>query len=245
MKITISQFALVLKHASRISQLEALLNDYLNGFNIKSYAFTFYRGHVKTGQKLIYDCVSKALKPWHLHYLEQGYADVDRTLHDYYTNSLPYFWDTELQLEQAKHNREQRLRKESIDFGIHKGLSIPVHGPQHDFASLTLHQKKSETCLQNYEELQFEWMSAAQIFYHHTKRILQQTKKSNPYSKLTKRESQCLSYTAMAWRVEQIAKALKISERTVNYHIQNANKKLGVHNKYQAAYQFIEFENQG
>ena len=44
------------------------------------------------------------------------------------------------------------------------------------------------------------------------------------------------SLTAKSWRVDEIAAELKISPRTVNFHIQNANKKLRVNNKYQAGY---------
>ena len=66
------------------------------------------------------------------------------------------------------------------------------------------------------------------------------TQKAPASYKLTRREEQCLKFTAKSWRVEQIAKELKISPRTVNFHIQNANKKLGSQNKYQAVYKFFE-----
>ena len=65
-------------------------------------------------------------------------------------------------------------------------------------------------------------------------------KNSIPSYQLTRREEQCLTFTARAWRVEQIARELKISPRTVNFHIQNANKKLGTHNKYQATYKYFQ-----
>lgn len=51
---------------------------------------------------------------------------------------------------------------------------------------------------------------------------------------LTKREQECLRLTAEGFRLEMIAQLLKISKRTVNFHLQNANKKLGVTNKYLA-----------
>lgn len=241
--MNLSQFAALLDSATEISQAETLLGTYLSQFSIYSYAFTHYRGHVKTGQKLQYHCVSKALEEWHLHYLEQQYADADRTLQAYYHTTLPCYWDTQSQLKQSKNKREKRIREESIKFGIDKGVSIPIHGPHHDFSSLTLHQRKNEHCLDSGETQQFEWIAAGQLFYCHIKRILQQTSKLVRPAALTKREAQCLSYTAKSYRVEQIAKTLKISERTVNFHLQNANRKLGTHNKYQAAYRFIELDS--
>lgn len=41
---------------------------------------------------------------------------------------------------------------------------------------------------------------------------------------LTKREQECLRLTAEGFRLEMIAQLLKISKRTVNFHLQNANK---------------------
>ncbi len=217
----------------------AILTAYLAEFGIRSYALTYYSGHIKSGRKLKFHCVSAALRPWHLHYLEQHYADVDRTLADSQLASLPFTWDVQEQLRLAKNKREQRIRLESIEFGIDKGLAIPLHGPNHDFVSLVLHQRQGETCLQYSNTLQYEWLSAAHIFYQHIVKILDLTQ-SAPY-KLTPREKQCLAFTAKLWRVPQIAKELKISPRTVNFHIQNANKKLGTNSKYQSVYKYSSY----
>lgn len=234
MKLT--EFETQLAQAHSEQQAKKILQHYLSSFKILSYAFTYYSVHIKSGRKLIFDCVSKPLSAWHKYYLEQHYADVDKTLESVNKDVLPLFWDVYAQLKIAKNNREKRLRQESIKYGINQGLSIPVYGPNQDFATLTLHQRKSESCLMNYKRYQFEWLSAAQIFYHYIKKILNLYNPPLVTNRLTKRELQCLSFTAQSWRVEEIAAELKISPRTVNFHIQNANKKLGVNNKYQACY---------
>lgn len=237
----ISEFARRLSgQVKTTAQATAVLRDYLAYFNIHSFAFTYYSGHIKSGRKLRFDCVSEMLRPWHLHYLEQHYADVDRTLEEYHTDLLPLFWDVQEQLKLAKNKRERSIRLESIEFGIDKGLSIPVYGPNHDFVSLTLHQRHNESCLKNYVEHQFEWQSATHLFYHTIRKILDlDYLPASPY-RLTTREKQCITFTGKGWRVEKIAKTLGISSRTVNFHIQNANKKLGTRNKYQAAYKYEE-----
>lgn len=234
--MNLALFAAQLENADNEKKAEQLLDEYLHTFKFRSYAFTFYSGHTKSGSKLRYHYVSNALRPWHLHYLEQAYADADRTLEESHLITLPIFWDVQSQLAAAKNKREKRIRLESIEFGIDKGLSIPVHGPNYDFATLTLHQRHQETCLKNYKSLQYEWLSATQIFFHYIRKILELKKNPDITSALTPREEQCLLLTAKAWRVGKIAKELQISPRTVNFHIQNANKKLGVNNKYQAIY---------
>lgn len=228
-------YAAALTKAATQKEAETALTHYLQSFGFRYFAFTYYAGHIKTGRRLRYDFASAPLRPWHLHYLEQAYADVDRTLEENFQMTLPLFWDVHAQLAEAKQNRELRIRDESIEFGIHCGLSLPVHGPHRDFACLTLHQFRGESTLQDYAVKQYEWMAAAQLYYHHCRRILNLTEQA-ALQTLTKREAQCLTFTAQSWRVEQIAKALSITVRTVNFHLQNANKKLGVNNKHQAAF---------
>lgn len=235
--MTLTTYATALTKADTIKEAECALTHYLETFGFRSFAFTYYSGHIKTGRKLRYDYSSPALRTWHIHYLAQAYADVDRTLEENFLITLPLFWDVDTQLIDAKNNREQRIREESIEYGIHRGLSVPIHGPHRDFACLTLHQRQQETTLADYQHKQYEWMAATQLYYHHIRRILALTEQAVS-SSLTKREAQCLIFTAQSWRVEQIAKTLNITVRTVNFHLQNANKKMGTNNKHQAAFRF-------
>ncbi|MBA3536441.1 MAG: helix-turn-helix domain-containing protein, partial [Tatlockia sp.] len=45
-------------------------------------------------------------------------------------------------------------------------------------------------------------------------------------------------------RLDEIAEILEISQRTVNYHIQNSNKKLGVSNKYLAIMRWQDLDKE-
>lgn len=238
--MNIKQFAAKLANSGTIKQLEKHLADYLEAFGFKYYAVTYYAGHIKSGHKIIYDHVSAPLQIWHQYYLEHAFADVDRTLQENHTRSLPLFWDVQQQLALAKNPREKMIRQESMQFGIDKGLSIPVHGPNSDFICWTLHQCRGETCLSDYEEKQFEWLSAAQLFYHYLSLLLDLQQTKNKTYHLSKREQQCLALTAKSWRIEQIAKELQITPRTVNFHLQNVNKKMGTHNKYLALMKYLE-----
>ncbi len=233
--MNISDFDQKLTICENLKQAESVLKQYLSAYHFSCYAFTYYAGHIKTGQPLHFDCVSQDLLPWHRYYLQEKYADVDRTLEQSFLQTKPLHWSVHEQLSQAKNIRERRIREESIEFGIDMGLSIPVHGPNGDFATMTLHQLQGEHCLKQYETLQYEWLAATHIFYHYIKKILlahaRYDQKAIP---LSKREKQCLSLTAQDCRVEEIALQLNISPRTVNFHLQNANKKLGTRNKYQS-----------
>ena len=229
----LSEFKQLLKEAKTEKTLQDVLTHYFNIFGFTAFAFTLYIEHTKTGNPLQYDCVSPPLKKWHQHYLDEKYADVDNTLGELNHRVLPLFWDIEKQIEEAKTTREKRMRLESKEYGIDKGLLIPIHGPDQDFACLCLHQLTEENNLENLKQQQFDWMMATLLYYHYLKKILLKTidKKT---SVLSKREIQCLQLTKENYSVSDIANKLNISTATVNFHLQNANKKLGVKNKYQA-----------
>jgi LuxR family transcriptional activator of bioluminescence operon len=229
----LNEFEHALKEAKTEQMLQQALEAYFKAFGFTALAFTLYLEHPKTGNPLQYDCVSSSLKNWHQHYLNEKYADVDNTLAALNHSVLPIAWDIHEQIEQAKNIREKRMRIESKEFGINKGLLIPIHGPDKDFACLCLHQLIGENGLENLKLNQFDWMIVSLLYYHYLKMILLKTKtKKNGI--LSKREIQCLQLTKENFSVSDIAKKLNITAATVNFHLQNANKKLGVKNKYQA-----------
>ncbi|CEK10323.1 helix-turn-helix transcriptional regulator [Legionella hackeliae] len=223
--------------ASSIEHLKQLLINYFSREGITSIALTYYKQHTKTGNKLIYDWVSAPLRAWHEHYLGENYADIDRTLESLEQGLLPTFWDLDCQLANAKNTREQRMRQESKEFGIHQGLCIPLHGPQGDFIVLVLHQRINEAGLHHWEQKQYGWLAIIQCYFHHLRQFLLQDAVSAV--KLTRREQQCIQLTAENMRLDAIASLLGVSQRTVNFHLQNANKKLGVNNKYLAVIRWL------
>lgn len=226
-----------LASANSVDSLKLTLTSYFARERITSLAFTYYNQHTKTGNKLLYDWVTAPLQAWHQYYLNKNYADIDRTLGLSEQSIIPVYWDVHLQLIQAKNKREQRIRQESIDFGIDKGLCIPFYSPDGDFAILVLHQRINEDGLKHWQQKQYVWQIVTQHYFHYLRQSLLCESISN--SQLTSREQQCLSLTTQGMRIEIIANMLEISPRAVNFHLQNANKKLGVNNKYLAVMRWL------
>jgi DNA-binding CsgD family transcriptional regulator len=223
-----------LKKAVSLKEINQALEKYLLTFGITTFSFTYYSYYPNSKNKLKYDFSSSDFSLWHKHYISEGYEDIDSTLDSVYQQSLPIFWDLQDQLENAKSSREKKMRLDSIKFGAEKGLSIPIHGPQEDFAILLIVQMKNQNCLDNWEELQYSLFSTAYYYYFYLQKILLLTKPNLRKNILSQREIQILLLIAKQHSIEKIANALNITQRTVNYHIQKLNKKLGVKNKYQA-----------
>jgi LuxR family transcriptional activator of bioluminescence operon len=226
-----------------LNEIEKHWDNYLMSFGIIMYSITYYHYHPKAKHekhKLRYEFCSKSYLPWHDHYLVEGYNDADSTLQASYQAPLPSYWNLEEQLKNAATQRERDMRLDSIRFGAELGLSIPVHGPENDFANFVFVQMKNQDCLKNWRDLRFELFVASQYYFHHLRRLLLKEIKKDKNAILSSRELQCLTLTARRYSVEKISKELFISERTVNFHLQNINKKLGTSNKHESVNKAIQ-----
>lgn len=229
-----------LVQAETIKDCDEALRAYLSQKGIHTFSFTYYAYHPNSANKLKYEMCSANFQRWHQHYLEQQYNNIDSTLSFVYNNHLPIYWNLKQQLAQAKSDDERKMREDSIAFGAEAGLSIPIHGPQNNFAILLLVQMKNESCHFQDPKAQYEFLAAAHHYYHYIQRhLLDELKEKAPFG-LTQRELQCLVLIAKQYSVKQMAQYLEISERTVNFHIQKINKKLGTKNKYQSLAKAIE-----
>lgn len=232
--MTLYEFEQELKSANSVTQLNKILENYLAHCGISTFAFTYYSYYPNSQNKVKYDFSSKNFSTWHKHYIEEGYEDVDSTLDEVYRTTLPTFWDLQQQLKEAKSTREKKMRQDSIKFGAVKGLSIPIHGPQEDFAILLLVQMRGENCLNHWQEKQYHFFTVAYYFYFYLQKLWLLNYKPKIKFQLNKRDIQCLRLVAKQYTAKKMAKVLNITERTVNYHIQRLNKKLGTPNKYQS-----------
>jgi LuxR family transcriptional activator of bioluminescence operon len=228
--------------ANTITDCDKALGHYLNKKGITTFSFTYYAYHPNSANKLKYDMCSENFRTWHQHYLEEQYNDIDSTLSFVYNNHLPIYWNLKQQLAQATSDSERQMRKDSIAFGAEAGLSIPIHGPHNNFAILLLVQMQNEQCDVRHAKAQYEFLVAAHHYYHYIQSHLLDDVTEKDSFGLTQREIQCLLLIAKQCTVKEMAQHLEVSERTINFHIQKINKKLGTKNKYQSLAKAIEHQ---
>lgn len=231
---TLHQLDTAFKSARTIDELNQVLQDFLFDLGFSMFSFTYYSYYPNSLNKLKYDFASKAFKQWHQHYLAEHYEEVDSTLAQSYRATLPTYWVLKDQLKNAKTAKEKKMRKDSIAFGAEKGISFPIHGPEGDFAMFLVVQMVGEKCLDHWQTLQYELFTVGYYYYSYLQALLLKEKKPTAKHQLNQREIQCLQLIAEHHAIAVIAKKLHITERTVNYHIQRLNKKLGTKNKHQS-----------
>jgi LuxR family transcriptional activator of bioluminescence operon len=169
---------------------------------------------------------------WRKHYDEEGYANVDPTVSHCAKTSIPIIWKNEI----YKGRKEARVRSEAKDCGLVSGVSFPVHGSRGETAMLSLSTSRESREAQ--EDI-IAMMGKAQLltcYLHEAVQRIVLSKGPIPLKKinLTDREKECLLWAAEGKTGWEIANIIRISERTVTFHLQNAVQKLGVVNRQQA-----------
>ena len=172
---------------------------------------------------------------WVERYVEESYADSDPVMKDCIASRLPIRW-TDTYRANDRSTREAQMMDDAREIGVRRGLVIPIHGPRGEFGIFSLYsQLADKEFLRLTDTTKFDAQVMAYHFHDAVRRTLKARETIPPPIPLTDREVEILRRTAAGKTAWEIGGILKISERTVNFHVQNVMEKFGVHNKTHAA----------
>lgn len=170
---------------------------------------------------------------WLKRYAERRYAAVDPTVIHARDHSTPLDWR---QIDPAGHPDPDAVKAFIADAtaaGFRNGLTVPVHGSGGERSLLNLATAADDPATRRLVKRALPQATAAATYLHeavlriHGLRLPEQ-------QPLTNREKECLRWIAEGKTTAETAAILKITERTVSFHLQNAADKLQVSNRTQA-----------
>jgi LuxR family transcriptional regulator, activator of conjugal transfer of Ti plasmids len=158
-------------------------------------------------------------------YNELNCIDIDGILWQVQHGTLPIPWGFSEQ-RAVLDKREVPLFSLADDYGIFRGVMVPIHGPQ-GFSALGTASDEDEA---GFRKRAPEFGMIAQlvgVYLHDAVHRVCLSPAVQNTPKLTRRERECLTWVATgktAWEISQI---LSVAEATVIFHVENAKKKLG------------------
>jgi len=167
---------------------------------------------------------------WIEHYDRVGYLLIDPVVRRAGESVTPFFWDS---LDSSS-PQVARMFAEAAHHGLRDGLSVSVFGPHGSCLFFCL--ARAERVSRN-ADARYRLASAALVLAGELHEAVSQmlsrpetaTSTANTSDlALTARESQCLGYAAQGMKTTDIAKAMRISERTVYFHMDRVFTKLDV-----------------
>lgn len=168
---------------------------------------------------------------WQQRYAERNYMAIDPTVAQALRSTAPLVWSAPL----FEHARP--FWEEARSHGLHVGWAQSSYDAQGNVGMMTLARGGEALTAQELraKSVHMSWLAHAA----HQAIVRLAASRPNPYSsaavELTAREVEMLRWTADGKTSGEIAQITAITERTVNFHLNNAVAKLGVANKTAAA----------
>lgn len=171
---------------------------------------------------------------WPAHYFEQQYLGKDPTIIYCSQNILPKTWK---EIKQTSNTSKigQKIMNEATDVGLKTGIVMPIHAPGGQFGILncSVDRDNAEAITDIEQAIPFVQLLASHV-HEAVDRVFGLSKQGATLNRLTPREKECLLWSAEGKTAWETSVILNISERTVNYHLNNSAEKLEVYNRQHA-----------
>lgn len=169
---------------------------------------------------------------WVQAYTENNMLACDPVIQLARKQTLPIYWNRLDERASFLQEGSMDVMGLAAEFGLRNGISFPLHGAagENGILSFITSERASSDLLLDSSPI-LSWMS--NYIFEAAIRVVR-LKDSDQQAALTDRETECLFWACEGKTSGEIACILGISERTVNYHLNQVTRKTGSMNRYQA-----------
>jgi LuxR family transcriptional regulator len=177
---------------------------------------------------------------------ERGYYQIDPVQQCAAQRTTPFVWsfgaDTTSALREYLGEAHRPVASYIRDCGLGTGLTVPLHLPGGDFATLTAIVDAAEPDAEAQAQQSLgELMIIAHLFQARASELLAPAERRCTHVHLTRRERECLQHSAKGLTAKGIAATLNRSQATVNVHLIAAARKLGARNRVEAVVRGLHY----
>lgn len=164
---------------------------------------------------------------WAQRYVEQDYIRIDPVVIGCFQRFHPIDWrDLDWRSKPARN-----FQKDAIEHGIGtQGLSIPIRGPNGQFALLSVSHTCDDDAWTDFIEGNQRDLILVGHYMNRKALELEQKRAPEPFRQLSPREIDALTYLGVGHSRSKAAVLLSISEHTLRAYIESARFKLGAMN---------------
>lgn len=223
--------------AERLEALRTILSTTFNELGFKHVTYHVARSSGVTGSSRLPYIISNYPDSWVTHYFREHYLDDDPVVSRFLRDRRPFMWSQLGGLDDlSRHQR--RLFDEARDAGLTGGITVPIHG-RAGVAALSAipdgSAREAEAAINRNQQL----LRLIGLPYHMAacSALLEKSltgDSSRRRSLLSPREREVLQWTAKGKSTWEIAVVLGISEKSVEFHMEAAKRKLQVFNRTHA-----------
>lgn len=161
-------------------------------------------------------------KRWHV---------IDPILQFARNTALPFQWQLLENSYFSLSPAQSRFLSELGSFGLHSGLSVPIHGPRGSCDVVSI----SRPAPQPVTEIELDEVAAiAVIAWRRHLELVARPQRSVSAVALTDREAECLDLMKAGKTYSEMGALLGVSRKTIDFHAGNLMRKLGANNRVTA-----------
>lgn len=174
---------------------------------------------------------------WYERYTSLGYVHLDPVARQCFSTTLPFDWSG-VPYDHEADLPARRVMDEARDFGMSDGFCVPIHmeGGMQGVVSLV----GDSTQIDDKARLELHMLS---LYAHGQLRFLNSRPSDRSARRaITSREGEVLKWVAAGKTASEIADITGLSQRTVNQHCENAQKRLGTNNRVHTVVEAIRYK---
>ncbi|MBK1665512.1 LuxR family transcriptional regulator [Rhodospirillum rubrum] len=173
---------------------------------------------------------------WSEHYFREGFLEIDPVLATCPNRQLPFLWSEAIAPESLSHD-QRRMFADAREAGLHDGYSVPIRGSHGEFATVTVIPEQGGDAARRLIGEQKHLVHLLALYFdRHARSPVINARLSSRRRKtvLSPREQEMLRWAALGKTSWEIAEIAGISTKSVEFHLDNAKKKLGTYSKTHA-----------
>lgn len=221
MQKRLGAFIETLQRARTLDELQAVILGLRDHLGVEHLV---YHSVNSTGQQY---AVLTYAPDWVERYLDQDYARIDPVVQGCFRRFHPVDWKN---LDWSGRPARAFL-SEAMDAGVgNQGYSVPIRGPNGQFAMFTVSHRASDDDWQRFTAEHVADLLLVAHFVNQKALEIERGTDFHAMQSLSPREIDVLTMLAMGFNRAQAADNLSISEHTVRAYVESARFKLGANN---------------
>ncbi len=214
-----------LEDAAEPADLQAVVLELRDHFGVDHMVY-----HWVSAKGDQYGCGTYSLE-WKQRYLEKDYLRIDPVIQGCYQRFHPVDWR---RLDWSG-RAVRAFLQEAREFGVGiQGYSIPIRGPNGQFALFTVNHNCDDSTWTQFTETYRRELILIAHYFNQKALEFEPDRTPEPGQPLSPREVDALTLLALGYGRAQVADTLSISEHTLRVYIESARFKLGAINTVHA-----------
>ncbi|WP_084558367.1 LuxR family transcriptional regulator [Mesorhizobium sp. LNJC394B00] len=159
---------------------------------------------------------------WQKRYRDMDYGKIDPVIKRTRHRQGALRW-TDVYADVNTTEKERRIFDEAATFGLRSGVTVPLHGPNGSFATVSFAKRTDHEIPSKIVTL----LELTARLFHVRIDALGGQGCIGPETSLSAKEKDCILWVARGKSSQDIGAILGISGDTVNFHVKNSMRKLG------------------